>query len=135
MKNEEKMIANKRFKRKKSVTGKDHEKVIGLYNRGLNATHDIFRDMQKETPITGGRMQFKDRIHYNKPENLHPYDSSIAAQNALYYKRHESDYNDKSGIKYEEPPRKIFTNKFDSFVKNRISNKAKTVIRDLSPKN
>ena len=29
----------------------------------------------------------------------------------------------------------VVTNKFDSFVKNTISNKAKTVINEMSPKN
>ena len=80
-------------------------------------------------------MQFAEKIHVTKPENIYAYNKDTTAQNALYFNRHGSDYNDKSGIKYEEPERKVFVNKFDSFVKNTISNKAKTVINDLSPKN
>jgi hypothetical protein len=51
-----KKYENPLLAKRKSVYGKDHELVRGIFDRSANATHDIFENMQQEKPITGGRM-------------------------------------------------------------------------------
>ena len=51
-----------------------------LFEKHANATGDIFESMQKEKPITGGRMQFTDLINKSNAADLHPFDSDAALQ-------------------------------------------------------
>ena len=65
--------------------------------------------MQKEKPITGGRMQFTDLINKSNAADLHPYDLDALVLSARNSAKNTIDFADPTGCNYVAPKLKEYS--------------------------